>query len=62
MGGDYKNPESFVKEIVDAQNLDEYTTQIFDFYVFNVSCRFRSMDVMSISFRHTTVSHFLYPR
>lgn len=40
MGGDYKNPESFVKAIVDAQNLDEYTTQIFDFYVFNVSFRF----------------------
>jgi hypothetical protein len=38
MGGDYKNPESFVKAIVDAQNVDEYTTQIFDFYVFN-SCQ-----------------------
>lgn len=61
MGGDYKNPESFVKAIVDAQNLDEYTTQIFDFYVFNVSCRFRSM-VTFVSFRHTIVPHLLYPR
>ena len=36
LGGEYGNPESFVKSIIDTLDLDEYPQQVVDFYVLNV--------------------------
>jgi len=35
LGGEYGNPESFVKSIIDTLDLDEYPQQVVDFYVLN---------------------------
>lgn len=37
LGGELGNPESFIKAILDTQNLAEYPKQVVDFYILNVS-------------------------
>lgn len=35
LGGEFGNPESFIKSILDVQNLSEYPKQVVDFYILN---------------------------